>query len=326
MTGDDVPAELLRRVVGLMPVAFRTKDASEHPEMRAGLARFVTERQYHAVIGRRLSDARGILGISETAKGGARGSGWEKVVGRPAAPVSPGERAAGERPGLARVRDGHRRAVEALAAPSFADVVALFDRYPEIGGTYFRPVDRGIQPVDLDPTSPKPLIGVGPAFPASSTTADLAGQMPARLAELRAKRSALSPSGEKVLEAASIAGALRAGLRLDDLDPAWRFVSSQWRLDVGGVASLPDILAVEAGTGAVIAVELKAAPDPLAAPQVAAYVRCLARSPDLLALIGGLARAMAGLYGCDDLVLEVAGGVRGYVAWPEGGRLRVHPA
>jgi hypothetical protein len=59
------------------------------------------------------------------------------------------------------IRPGHRNALKAMAEPEFRRIIELFERAPEIGGTYFRIVEGGIQPVDLDPSSRKPLMGVG---------------------------------------------------------------------------------------------------------------------------------------------------------------------
>jgi hypothetical protein len=55
---------------------------------------------------------------------------------------------------------------------------------PEIGATYFSIVEGGFQPVDLDPLSRKPLIGVGGSFGHGATVATLETGLSARIAAL----------------------------------------------------------------------------------------------------------------------------------------------
>lgn len=143
----------------------------------------------------------------------------------PAAPVT------GPKP----VRDGHWRAVRAMASPEFAAIVRLFDERPEIGGTYFRVVEKGFQPVDLHATSSKPLIGVGPAFSARASASQLGNKLDARVAELLRKRETLASSAEKQIEARFVRSALRGGLRLDPLPPTLRLIASpvRWALRRG---------------------------------------------------------------------------------------------
>jgi hypothetical protein len=87
---DDIDTRVLRTVVGLMPGVFVTKDVSEHATM---LAAHPAERgafNYHAMVGKALSEERTALGITETAKGTARGSRWARTAaGRASSAQSP---------------------------------------------------------------------------------------------------------------------------------------------------------------------------------------------------------------------------------------------
>src|SRR4051794_41922469 len=95
------------------------------------------------------------------------------------------------------VREGHQLAVSAMAAPEFRDIVALFDADPRIGGTYFRLVEAGFQPVDLDQLSDKPLIGVGGLFPPTPSVEQLTSELDGRVEGLPAERSSATRPGGK---------------------------------------------------------------------------------------------------------------------------------
>jgi hypothetical protein len=81
-----------------------------------------------------------------------------------------------------------------MAAPAFREIVALFDADPRIGGTYFRLVEAGFQPVDLDQLSDKPLIGVGGLFAPTASVEQLSTELDGRVEILLAKRSTASRS------------------------------------------------------------------------------------------------------------------------------------
>lgn len=216
------------------------------------------------------------------------------------------------------VREGHWHAVRAMAKPAFAAIARLFDERPETGGTYFRVLEKGFQPVDLHPTSPKPLIGVGPPFSADTSARQLDSELDARVAELLRKRETVASSAEKQIEARLVRSALRGGLRLDPLRPTLRLIASQWRIDLGGTGRPLDLIAADADARALVVIELKQAPDRSAVHQVGEYVAAMRSwSPEVFEFFAALGTAMASVYGCTDMPTTLEPGVvAGLAAWP----------
>lgn len=296
---------------------------SEDAEVVEAHRRFATEFNYHAMFGKALSGARGRLGISEVAKNHpGRGSLWRKR-GRTTAQTevtSAPPPAASTRVDPKPIRDGHWRSVRAMEGGDFTAIVRLFDENPEIGGTYFRVVEKGFQPVDLHPGSPKPLIGIGAAFSARASVNQLERELDARVVELLRKRETLAPSAEKQIEARFVRSALNGRLRLDPLPGSLRLIASQWRIDLGGTGRPLDLIAADVTARSLVVVELKAAADRSAVNQVSEYVAAMrAWSPETTEFFSALGRAMAAVYGCADMpdALET-GLVSAIAAWPRG--------
>jgi len=206
-----------------------------------------------------------------------------------------------------------------MAAPAFRDIVALFDADPRIGGTYFRLVEAGFQPVDLDQLSDKPLIGVGGLFPPTASVEQLSNELDSRVEVLLAKRSTAARSEEKQIEAKITRWALSAGLGFPGRFPeTLRFIASQWRIDIAGRAKVVDVVAVDRETSKLVVIELKTKPDKKAkvqASEYAAHIRANAEA--YTPFFSSMAAAMAELYGCTDMPATVdAGAAVAMAAWP----------
>lgn len=331
MKESDVRLGVVERVVARLPSEFHTRDVSEDAEIVEAHGRLASEFNYHAMIGKALSGARGRFRISEVAKNHrGRGSLWRKrdADAAPAEAARATELPAAPATDPKPIRDGHRRAVQAMAGEEFAGIVRLFADRPEIGGTYFRVVEQGFQPVDLHPASPKPLIGVGPVFSAHASPSQIEKQLDGRVAELLRKRETLAGSPEKQIEARFVRSALGSGLRLDPLLGSLRLIASQWRIDLGGTGRPLDLIAADVETRALVVIELKPAPDRTAVHQVAEYVAAMRTwAPDAFGFFAALGGAMALVYGCADMPRTLESGVvRGLAAWPTGdGEFEVVP-
>lgn len=278
--------------------------------------------------GHELADADAATVASQTARGVAPSV-------RPVTPVvsvaRPASRVAPAATGPA-VRPGHYAAVRYMTSPAFREIVELFDAYPEIGGTYFRPLDKGVRAVDLHAESLKPRIGIGDASVSlirfGATAAELAPTMAGRieyLAEVRARQKAASC--EVQLEARLIREAQANGLRLPGFSDDLRFIHSQWRIDSpeSGHQEFTDLLAVDVTTGQLVIIELKADPDTSAIPQAQRYAAYLAqRAGELVPFFTEVARMMGSLYNCPELervTLHADGAA--LAAWPNGSGLVV---
>lgn len=313
----DIRPGVVERAVRRLGTEFHTKDVSEDAEVLDAHRPFAGDGNYHPTFGKALSGMRGRLRITEVSKGQGRGSLWRKVEVAETQGSAPRVATSTDpRP----IRDGHWRSVHAMKAGNFREIVRLFDARPEIGGTYFRVVEKGFQPVDLDAGSPKPLIGVGPAFASTATAGQLERELEGRTAELLRKRATVAPSPEKQIEARFVRAALRNGLRLDPLPSSLRLVASQWRIDLGGTGRPLDLVAVDVTTRSLVVVELKAVADPAAVIQANEYAAAMrAWAPEVFDFFAALGRAMATVYGGADMpeVLE-PGAVRAVAAWPAG--------
>jgi hypothetical protein len=205
-----------------------------------------------------------------------------------------------------------------MRTPEFASIVKRFERIPEIGGTYFRLVEKGFQPVDLNAESAKPLIGIGTFFSPSTTLAQIEAELPERVAELLKKRSAAAASPEKSIEAAVIRHALARSLRLDGFGANLRFLAGQWRMALGASGEVLDLLAVDVETRGLVVIEMKAKRDQSAVTQASRYAEILRQhDPTTRPFFQHLGAAMAQLYGCSDIpkVFE-RGLVTAIAAWP----------
>ena len=223
------------------------------------------------------------------------------------------------------VRDGHWQAVTAMASPGFREIVELFDADDRIGGTYFRIVEKGFQPVDLDPLSDKPLIGVGGIFAPDTSPEQVGKELDDRVAVLAKKRLTPSRSAERQIEARAIRSALSSGLRLSGFPANLRFITGQWRIDFGKTGRLLDVVAVDLETGALVVIELKAKSDTTAKATVSAYAAYVREHADAFGpYFSAMATAMAELYGCRDMPSSVdAARVTGLAAWPAGDSFKI---
>ena len=68
----------LKQVVNDLGPVFYTKDVSEDPRMTSAHADLADRRNYHAFVGRSLSDHDSELGIRNSGKRTKRGVKWEK--------------------------------------------------------------------------------------------------------------------------------------------------------------------------------------------------------------------------------------------------------
>jgi len=217
------------------------------------------------------------------------------------------------------VRPGHQLAVAAMAAPEFSEIVALFENDPRIGGTYFRLVENGFQPVDLDQLSSKPLIGIGPVFPPTTSVDQLTKELDSRVATLLQRRSGASRSEEKQIEAKVMRWALCSHLGLPGGFPeGLRFIASQWRIELDGKNKVVDVIAADRDTGGLVVIELKTKPDKKAKVLAAEYVAHFRAYADVFGpFFSALGSAMAKLYGCSDMPSRVdAHAAAGLAAWP----------
>lgn len=225
------------------------------------------------------------------------------------------------------VRPGHYRALDYMASADFLDVKTLFERYPEIGGVYFRPTDGYVTTIDLHPQSLKPRIGVGedPYLPIGARARDLEPTMSQRIEWLRQVRSRqTAPSREVQFEAHLIREAQANHLRLPGFPDRLRFLHSQWRIDptASGTARITDLLAVDLRTRRLVVIELKASPDAGALSQAGSYVHWFGDNADVLnPFFLRLARVMGRLYDCPEMErLDALGApAAGLGAWPSGG-------
>ncbi len=334
MSDRSVRVDVVRSVMRLMGEQFRTKELSNHPEMRRAHAGLVTQRNYHAWVGGCLSayvDEAEQIGPSN----GSTGVLWRntlathKTSGTPAPTITRTSTSAqhASRP----VRPGHYAAVKYLGSEKFARVKELFEAEPEIGGVYFRPGDGKLTVVDLHPDSLKPRVGVGtsPYLFTGTTALSVAPTMPGRVAHLRAVRARQkAPSLENQLEARLIRSAQANGLRLPGFPDHLRFIHSQWRIDRpdGSGQQFTDLMAVDLIRRELVLIELKRERDLGAHTQVRQYVEWFRQhGTELSAFFLALARVMGKLYGCPELASLDALGTHplGIAAWPKGDSLEV---
>ena len=80
MSIDDVDGRAVRATLALLATRFRTKELSAHPDMLAAHRMFVDDRNYHATIGRYLSEHRDMLDLRRL-EGDGSNVGWRKVGG-----------------------------------------------------------------------------------------------------------------------------------------------------------------------------------------------------------------------------------------------------
>lgn len=312
----DIQIEAVREALDDMRTPFRTKDLSKHKAMvEAHRSFYDHDTHYHAIVGLYLSKNDSDLNIRcrDRAKH-TRGALWENETDGDS-PAS--ARATVTVPSLPRVqdrassrpvRDGHYRSIEYMATPEFLRVKGLFESIPEIGGVYFRPIDKGIAVVDLHPESPKPRIGVGsdPYIRCGATAAALASTMDERVAHLRDARDRQArPSRENQFEAFMIREAQSNHLRLPGCSDKLRFIYGQWRMDPDsdGSPQFTDLIAVDIVERQLVILELKPQPDNSALHQVQGYVQYFNRYwDDLAPFFTRVAQVMGELYGCPELV------------------------
>jgi len=220
------------------------------------------------------------------------------------------------------VRRGHYLTLDYMASEEFAEVKALLEAEPEIGGVYFRPVDSGVTMVDLHPDSPRPRIGIGedPIIKVGTTADELAPSIPARIAYLKEVRASQArPSEENQLEARLIREAQSGQLRIPGFPEQLRLVHSQWRLQLDGGHKFTDLIAVDIDERELVIIELKRQPDPSALDQVAEYVSYFeANAAELLPFFMRLAIIMGARYDCQPLakLSELSVASSGIAAWP----------
>jgi hypothetical protein len=227
------------------------------------------------------------------------------------------------------VRPGHYRSLDYMSSSTFRGVKELFERVPEFGGVYFRPIDNRVTVVDLHPDSPKPRVGVGsdPYIRIGATADSLAASIPDRIAHLRAVRGRQrAPSRENQFEACLIRAAQADHLRLPGFAEGLRFVHSQWRSDPpeGRSAKLPDLIAVDLATQGLALIELKARASYMASDQVTQYQSYFGTYGDeLRPFFARLAQVMGGLYDCPEMAAidSLGDALSAFVAWPGSDRV-----
>jgi hypothetical protein len=194
-----------------------------------------------------------------------------------------------------------------------------------VGGAYFRPAYNAVTVVDLHPSSPRPLVGVGDAIRLGTHAFAIEQEMPARVAGLRAFRAAQKE--EKVearLEARLVRGALAGRLALPGFPDRLRFLHSQWRMDPepGKTARVADLVALDLARGRLVVIELKAAEDACGLAQAAGYAAYFrANAPALCPFFARLSRVMGRLYDCPEVaaVSAVGAPAAALAAWPAPG-------
>jgi len=330
----EIDERVVLNAIADMPDRFHTTDISNHRAVREAHLRFVGDFNYHAGFGSflsRLANQRGIITLMSRGNSNAL---WQKAMAPARSPesqtgASPGRSPASD--GKANrstggvVRPGHYATLDYMASQRFREVKALFENLPEIGGVYLRPTDKGVTVVDLDPTSPKPRIGVGadPYLACGTTAAQLALTMPQRIAYLREVRARQAgPSCENQFEARLIRDAQANHLRLPGFPERLRFIHSQWRIDpaAGGTAQLTDLIAVDLPSRRLVIIELKATEDYSAVQQVQQYLGYFQRNGgELRPFFARVAQVMGALYDCPELAaLEgVEDPMVTLVAWPD---------
>ena len=229
----------------------------------------------------------------------------------------------------APVRDGHRAALRWLAGPDFAALKALHDRVLGPAILSYRCTDQGVVQMSLDPSAPCSVgfrvaddddAHVLPPDSPLPSEADLASRLHAHREWLK---TVARGSTEERAVAAWLRRALFDGLRAPGLDPAWRVLTTEWRLvDDRGAAQKLDAVLVNVLTGAVGLVEAKDNPrrQTEAVGQVETYAKLWARdAAELAPFFGQLAAALWSLYGVADApaptVTDDAPEL--FVAWPD---------
>jgi hypothetical protein len=338
MTLSDVEARKAAIIAGIqtMPAEFHVKDLSGCRIVCDSFGALCNHSHYHALLGKYLKANQAALGIEIMPGCGSstRGERYRRL-GVPRS-ESFGEAArerdnaqttrsasASRAVSASVVRRGHYATLEYMASPEFCEVKALFESYPEIGGVYFRPTDKGVTVCSLDASGQKPLIGVGrdPNLSCWSSSAQVAQQMSERIQALKEKQANASASREKQFEALLIRQAQGDHLRLPGFPERLRFIHSQWRMDraAGGTAQLTDLIAVDLPSGRMVLIELKAAPDYSAVQQVQQYLAYFQDHGDeLKPFFARVARVMGALYGSVELaaLAAVEDPVVTMVAWP----------
>jgi len=209
-----------------------------------------------------------------------------------------------------RPDDGWDATVAYMLTPEFAEVRELFEAVPEIGGAYFRPLESGVQVVDLHPDSPKPLLAVDPGslVEPGATARELAPTIPARVDRLHGTRTEQAkPVRDRRFEAHLVRHALAHGLRLPrPFPPELRFLYSGWRGDLPAGKRRPgpaDLVAVDLASGRLALAALRVGASSSAAGQVTAHAAWVCERLDELApLFEQIAVMMGELYGCYDLI------------------------
>lgn len=343
---DDVVMKTVCEVLEKMPAQFRTKDLSNHEEMKDAHQEIYKEykrlgsngkhKNYHLIIGKYLSKYHSKLGIEHLKDYSSNDDGalWERIdvakaTGNHPNPIGVSVSIPAMSSGLTRsssqtVRDGHYRSLEYMLTPEFGQIRNLFESIPEIGGVYFRPNDKGITVLDLHPDSPKPRIGIGidPYIRSGNTAEQLRPTMNERVAYLKKIREKQKqPSREFQFEAYLIREAQDNHLLMPGFPDDLRFIYSQWRMNANSDERqmFTDLLAIDIVKQRLVILELKAQPDNSALQQVQGYVRYFIQNwDDLMPFFTQVAQVMGKLYDCPKLegLDRLDQGVIPLVAWP----------
>ncbi|MBM4394863.1 MAG: hypothetical protein FJ087_04155 [Deltaproteobacteria bacterium] len=315
---DGFRVPVMLAVVECMAERFSTRDQSIDPEFSGAHPALAGERNYHARVGAalgKLTHPDGSPLLARLDRDPKLGQRWERArAGTKAA-------AGGAQP----VRPEHFAALDYMETAQFAEVRAVFERHPDVGGAYFRPAYNSITVVDLHPSSPRPLVGVGEAVRLGTHAFAIEQEMPERVAGLKQFRAAQKE--EKVearLEARLVRGALAGRLALPGFPERLRFLHSQWRMEPepGKSARVADLVAVDLARGRLVVIELKAAADTGALAQAAEYVAYFrANAPALCPFFARLARIMGRLYDCPEVaaVSGIGAPATALAAWPARG-------
>lgn len=198
--------------------------------------------------------------------------------------------------------EGHVAAVRMLEQADGLRATADLYRAAVGFDVYFRPTDKGVTVLALDPTAPA-MVGVG----ALRAWMPPRVEVEAQLVTYRAKRAQMRRvSMEEQASLRLVKDTLAGGLRLPE---GLLFVCQEWRFPImGGGSGKLDLLAVDPARRALVVVELKStvgsrgrAGTP--AQQAERYARLLHEGRQLFVpFFSRLLRAMAAAYGASEQV------------------------
>jgi len=204
------------------------------------------------------------------------------------------------------VRQGHVDAVRWMATPEFAAIHRAHEVALGLGAVYFRPTNKGVVTLALDPNAPR-FVG----FRGSDDDESYRLRPGARVEvdELRARRGAFRTWAAGLPQAKDeeravvrwLGDALRSKLELPGMSGPWLLLHQEWRfVTPNGNGRKADVLAVHQPTGRLGIIEAKdtASKGPEASTQLRDYACFWRRDAAALApFFTSLLRAEGRLYG-----------------------------